>query len=360
MKKALFVFLIVLLIPFIVKAQLQGPNISFETITHDFGKINEQAGPVTYQFKFSNTGSQPLIIQNVKASCGCTSPEWSRQPILPGESGFVAATYNPANRPGPFQKTIEVTANTAEPKIILVISGDVTPTPRSIADEYPFEIGSLRLKQNHIAFPKIFNTETQTQTIDIVNTSQLPLTLSFEGVPEHIQVKAIPETLDAQQTGIIQIEYNAKKTNAWDYKIDNFKLKINNEVPVNPRISVSATIVEDFSQLTDKDLERAPVASFAETTFNFGNIQQGEKVSYDFVLTNNGQTDLEIRTVRASCGCTAIAPEQTTIHPGESTKIAVTFNSEGKKGTQNKTITVITNDPNNYRVVLWIKGEVAE
>ena len=76
------------------------------------------------------------------------------------------------------------------------------------------------------------------------------------------------------------------------------------------------------------------------------------------MLKNEGKSNLIIRKTKASCGCTAIAPENNVIAPGESTKIKTTFNSAGKKGVQNKTITVITNDPENTTIILNVKGEV--
>src|SRR6478735_2499683 len=77
--------------------------------THDFGKI-KLGVPVTHEFKFTNTGKIPLIITNVQASCGCTTPSWTKDPVMPGGSGFIKATFNAAS-PGVFGKTVTVTAN---------------------------------------------------------------------------------------------------------------------------------------------------------------------------------------------------------------------------------------------------------
>ncbi len=88
------------------------PKIKFVEETHDFGNIKEGT-QATFEFKFMNTGNAPLILESVQASCGCTTPEWSREPIAPGHSGKVIATYNSASRPGPFTKTITVKYNGA-------------------------------------------------------------------------------------------------------------------------------------------------------------------------------------------------------------------------------------------------------
>jgi hypothetical protein len=78
-------------------------------------------------------------------------------------------------------------------------------------------------------------------------------------------------------------------------------------------------------------------------------MKQGEKKDHTFNLTNDGKSELIIRNVRSSCGCTAVAPSKKVIAPGESVPIKVTFDSRGKRGRQSKSITVITNDPKKPR-----------
>ena len=112
-------------------AQQEGPAISWTQTVHDFGIFKEEAGVQTATFEFVNTGNAPLFITNVKASCGCTSPEWSKEPVQPGSKGYVKAAYNPAGRPGKFNKSITVTTNEFQPTSVLRITGDVTPKQAS-------------------------------------------------------------------------------------------------------------------------------------------------------------------------------------------------------------------------------------
>lgn len=95
----------------------------FETQNYDFGKVKLN-NPATHEFKFVNKGKVPMIITNVQASCGCTTPSWSREPIPPGGEGYVNATYNAASV-GVFDKTVTVTANVDNSMIILRIKGEV-------------------------------------------------------------------------------------------------------------------------------------------------------------------------------------------------------------------------------------------
>ena len=81
-------------------------ELAFAETVHDFGIINEVDGSVEHEFVFTNTGSEPIKILNVKASCGCTTPGWTKEEVPSGGEGFVKARYNPANRPGPFNKSL--------------------------------------------------------------------------------------------------------------------------------------------------------------------------------------------------------------------------------------------------------------
>jgi hypothetical protein len=96
--------------------------------THDFGKI-PQGKPVTNEFKFTNSGKVPLVLSQVSASCGCTTPEYSKEPIAPGKTGTIKATFNAA-AVGVFNKTITVAANVEGGSTYLVLKGDVqAPEP---------------------------------------------------------------------------------------------------------------------------------------------------------------------------------------------------------------------------------------
>ena len=110
-------------------------QISFADSLHDFGTINE-GEKVTYEFKYNNTGENPLILEDVRASCGCTLPEWKKDAIKPGGEGLIKVVYNSDGRPGEFKKTITVIANTQSEVTLLTIKGKVTPKKLDIQGPY--------------------------------------------------------------------------------------------------------------------------------------------------------------------------------------------------------------------------------
>lgn len=135
MKKIIFIFLLFPALAFsqsnnatapsnanAVKVESQEPALQFKEDTWDFGDI-PQGTPVTHVFEFTSTGKQPVIVSQATASCGCTTPTWSKEPVLPGKTGNVSATFNAA-REGSFIKTVTVLSNTGDPKY-LTIKGNV-------------------------------------------------------------------------------------------------------------------------------------------------------------------------------------------------------------------------------------------
>lgn len=102
------------------------PVAAFETTDHDFGTINE-GEKVKYTYKIKNTGEAPLIIQSAQPSCGCTVPDWTKEPIPVGGTGFVRAEFDSGGKPGINNKTITVTANTWPKTTTLRFKAMVTP-----------------------------------------------------------------------------------------------------------------------------------------------------------------------------------------------------------------------------------------
>lgn len=123
MKNLLFLATALFVGSFIASAQT-APTMNFEFETYDFGDIQE-GDEATVDFVFTNTGAEKLILTDVKASCGCTTPHWSKEPVMPGEKGQITAQYNTQGRPGTFNKAITITSNATEETKRIFIKGNV-------------------------------------------------------------------------------------------------------------------------------------------------------------------------------------------------------------------------------------------
>jgi hypothetical protein len=341
-----------------LRAQFSEATITFDNMNHNFGNIKEEGGVVEHDFVFKNTGTEPLLLTNVRSSCGCTVPEWSKEPIAPGESGSVKVTFNPLRRPGAFRKSITVQSNAKQSTVVLYIVGMVEPKPKTIADEYPIEMGPIRLSTNHLSVARIKNNETKTASINVLNGSDRSVTITIPDSPEHITFHVNPETLLPNQKGTISMDFDASRVNDWGFVSSRVYVYFNGEKFTGNLLAASGSIEEDFSGLTAEQMANSPKMTIGEETFNFGNIEQGEVIEHDFSFKNEGKETLLIRKIRTTCGCTASSPSSTEIGPGEDGTIHVTFNSRAKKGKQLQTVTVITNDPNNSTHYLRMAGTV--
>ncbi len=99
-------------------------SIKFEETEHDFGKVMQESENKKL-FKFTNTGKEPLVIQNAVGSCGCTVPTYPKEPIAPGKSANIEVVYKPGQQKGSQQKTVTITANTEPMTSMLFIKADV-------------------------------------------------------------------------------------------------------------------------------------------------------------------------------------------------------------------------------------------
>jgi hypothetical protein len=227
------------------------------------------------------------------------------------------------------------------------------------ASGYKYSIGDLKLQTVHASFGDVIMGSDDTISIPIANaSSEKTLHPGFLKVPEYLTVDFIPDSLTPNETGRVFFTFFSGRRNEWDYVIDRLLLTLNGETVPSNVISLTANVKEDFSKLTAEEFASSAIAVFDTTAFDFGSVPGNSKVEHEFILTNIGKSDLYIRKVSASCGCTVVQPTKTTIPPGDSTFIKVTYNAQGHSGANKKAITVITNDPRKSKSILWIKALV--
>ncbi|MBN1107179.1 MAG: DUF1573 domain-containing protein [Bacteroidales bacterium] len=355
--KRLLIVLSVFTVTIMASAQ---PMIKLSSNEHDFGTFKEESGVQKHDFIITNTGNSPLVIQNIVTSCGCTQPEWTRQPIPAGGTGKVTALYDPRGTWGKFNKTLTVYTNARPQVTVLSIKGEVVAREKTVEELFTFPVGPVRFESIHLAFTNIRKTEKKIRVMQIINTSDQPVKVEFDQLPPHLSLKVNPLTLKPGQKGLVEGTYDATKNNGWGNVTEIVKIKINGVVQTNAYYYVSANLVEDFSKMTREELANAPVFALASTNVDLGKMAGSTTREAEFKFTNSGKSDLIIRHVKSTCGCTAIQQGLTgvNIKPGESRSIKAVFNSGGYKGKVTKAIYVYTNDPKKSEVVLMLTAEV--
>jgi hypothetical protein len=124
--------------PVKVQENPNAPEITFDKLVHDYGTV-QFGGDGVCVFKFTNTGKEPLILQQPQSSCGCTVPTWPKEPVLPGNSSEIQVTYN-TKKAGPINKTVTIRSNAKNSTVVLRITGKVESDPnQQLPEKTPSE-----------------------------------------------------------------------------------------------------------------------------------------------------------------------------------------------------------------------------
>ena len=353
-----FLFIIILS-GFTLPLRSQSPSagkLEVENNDYDFGEITQAHGEVSHTFTIKNTGTQPFVINDVRSTCECTDPSWTREPVAPGKQGEVTLHFDPKGYVGPFHKTIQISSTAKNTNMFLTIHG-VVLTPDE-DEKLEYNIGDLHLQSKHLNLGYVFKGELAEKSMVIKNQGNHPLELVLENVPSYIDAFVKPKVLKPGEFGRIEVYLHSDKTDEWDVIMKKIDVVINNKKDEDAKLAITANIREDFSKLTPDQLANAPEAVFLTNTVNFDTLKNKKPVNCKFLLENRGNSNLIVRAVIPSCGCTAAKPDKLVLKPGDHAYIQAVFNPKGWDSNINKAITVITNDPKNYKQYLWIKGFV--
>ncbi len=350
--KKYIVILLAFFLPFVAFGQ--SDLVKFKEKTFDFGTIKEEKGVVTHTFAFKNLGKVPVIIKSVQASCGCTTPIWTKKPVLPQKTGVIKVTYNPMNRPNKFIKTITVTTNLGRQQ--LTIKGVVTPRPKSLAEQYPKKMEELRLKTSYVIFNEIGNKQEKIINVEVVNDSKKPIKVGFGKMPAYVKITMENAVLQPKQKGLIKVAYNAEKTKFWGFHSDLIQVLVNGKQKVASNLVVTATVIEDFSKMSKEELAKAPRVGVDKLEEKLKSVVAGDKVKIQFKITNIGQSPLVIHNIDQSSKSLAVKISKRKIAPNTQAVVDVVFDTKGKKGYQNEQITLITNAPDLPIIDFKISG----
>ena len=346
-----------------VAMMAQQPVITFDKTDHDFGKINEGDGKVTTIFTFKNEGMEPLVLSNVRASCGCTTPKWPREPIEPGKTGEITVTYNPNGRPGRFTKTVTITSNATEPTTRVTIKGEVIPKPAKPVDNYPVKMGELSLKSKEVKFGKVNDHATKTYEIEYANQTDHEITVAIlpaKGQEKYLDAVVTLANLKPNETGKVQIALTTENKGVYGPVEGSFLIIVNDKQDSSDafKINVTADVEEDFSKLTPEDHRNAPILDVA-TTVNMGTIAAGKVGKRTIVLTNVGADALKIRRVLNNSKEIKASISKAELKNGKSAQIKIEALTAGlEPGAYSRQMTIISNDPDKPKFVVTVNWTV--
>lgn len=341
------------------KQPTKGPEILFDHTQHNFGKVSESIKFASHRYPFTNTGNETLFVQQVHTSCGCTTPDWTRDSIPPGGKGFIEARYETTNRIGDFKKSITVYSNAINaPLVHLDIEGEVLkeeidPNAAPIPD-----LGQIRFSAPSITFNPLFDNQLDSQTIRITN--ETPYTANFNpiepgSIPAFLTITAFPTTLEPNESGKFSVIIDSRKIKHYGFSTVELPFTTDNPASLYNAMYVNYNRKQYFPQMNAKQLAKQPKLSTDKPEINFGKQVAGDILTSEITLTNPGQSDLVIHELAGDCGCISLKyptekspkyPNAKLVIPaGKSVSVKVFFETVLKKGNANYAIWVVSNDP---------------
>lgn len=246
--KNLFISSLFLFFGSMAFAQNQG-EFKFTRDYNDFGVV-EEGQQASHTFEFTNTGNAPIVITNVAPSCGCTTPDWTRDPIAPGGKGKITASYNSAGRPGVFNKSINVQSNASEPYKTLYIRGTVVKKSEMVyTEEQKKESPKIELEKLTHNFGRLEKGQKAVLKLKVTNKGKNPLVISslLNGCNCMNYTLSKPE-LKSNETGIMEISYVPAGMNE---VTDLGVIQSNDITNAQVNLTLQATVVES---LADKSI----------------------------------------------------------------------------------------------------------
>lgn len=324
----------------------------------NFGSVAEEAGPIGHRFAAKNTGAYPEVILDVTSSCGCTKPEFSRKPVLPGRETDVTVTFNPAGQSGTVDRMLVVYGDGQQVLARLRIRGEVVPRRRSVEERFPVEAGGgIRLTANFVPFDLLPQGETVQTRIGVANTSQERRRIRFAGVETSgFLTLDAPEVLEPGEEAQLLVSYRIPaNSRVYGSISDRYVLEVDGR---RQRLSfrVRGTAVDARS-----DAERTPAARLSPGIVRFGDVPRNERRSGYFRLENEGSAALTVRAVELpeGIGCSLKAGDRVPAKEGVPVSVSVDSDRFGL-GAMSERIRIVTDDPKKPVMQLRVAAMIVE
>ena len=334
-----------------------GDVVEFDKTVHDFGDISVNDGPQTCNFTVKNIGQEPIAIYEVVTSCGCTDASWTREPLQPGKTGTISATYKNEDGPVPFDKTLTVYIAGVSKPVILRLRGIVHEKKKSVAELYGAEkIGTMGLKSLNYKVQNILQGESSSDEAKIANLGTKPMKVTFTDVSKDLTIEVVPATVPAGETAALRF---AVKSNpeVWGKHVYKATPVVNGVKGSKP-VTVTALTRGNFASWTPDQRKNAAQCIFDESTVSFGTVTAGSKVKAAFTFTNKGKSNLKFYSLDADTdGLSATLPGEIAAQKKGSIPVVLDTSSL-PKGETVIMLTLTTNCPSRPIINLFLTGLV--
>lgn len=330
-------------------------NISTANPTINCGQIAFQQ-PLKAEFILKNSGDQPLIINTVRSSCGCTTADYPKEAVAPGQSFKVSATYD-AKQMGHFQKQLAVYSNAGEQPFVLTLKGVVVERVKNFKGLYPYTIGALRTDTNEVEFNDVNRGDMPIVKIHLFNDSDQMVEPQLMHLPAYLRGEVKPTRIAPGHTGVATLQLDSRhlrelgltQTSIYLGSFPGEKVAPDKEIPVN------IILLPDLDNLTAAEKANAPKLSLSKGRIDLGEFGNKSRKRDEITITNQGKSTLTIRQLQMLTGGLEVSLNKQNIEPGATAKLKVTANADDLRKVRSRArILMITNDPDQAKVIIPI------
>lgn len=332
---------------------LQAQVITLPSKTINCGQV-QYKHPVKAEFKMQNTGKQPLLIKNIRTSCGCTTVTYPTDAIAPGDSFTVSAVYD-AKQMGHFQKEIGIYSNADTQPLMLTIKGVVVEEVSNFEGEFPYSIGDVLADKADLFFDNVNRGEQPIEKIHILNNGNVAITPQLMHLPPYLKGEVKPTRVAPGRSATIMLQVDSHKLN--DLGLTHTSIYLGSfqgdKVSTDKEIDVNIVLLPNFEKLTETQIANAPKLQLSKGSLNFSKNSQKSKEKDEIVITNIGKSKLSIRSLQIIGSGLDISLNKQNIAPGETAKLKVSaIKSMIEKARTAPKVLMITNDPSQPKVIV--------
>ena len=334
--------------------------VRFEEKVHDFGDLLVSDKSVTCKFEFTNISKKPVVVHNVVSSCGCTVPEWTKEPVRPGEKGAIEVTFKNDQGAYPFSKSITAYISGINRPVILHIKGVVYSKKLSLKEMYTNTIGGvLGTRETTLLLGNMYQGKTRSDATSIANLSKKPVKVEVVSEDPALAMAVVPNPIPANSkaslTYTVDTRLGEKKWGKSEY-LASFVL---DGKRADEKVKVVANIADDFDGYTQAMKEKAAVAGFDKGYLDLGEVVKGTVIDHTIVVKNTGKSPLIIYKADSDDGRTEIltkAPVK--VAPGKKAEIKIKYDTSTQTGEFVSIVTLTTNSPLRPRLDFFINGYI--
>ncbi len=337
-----------------IASQAQKTEIKFSEKSHFFGNIPEKEGEVECKFTYTNIGTAPLVINEIRTGCNCTTSQWDKESLAPGQKGTLTVIFDPEGLSGKFVKSIAVFTNTTPSVQNLTIRGYVIPQKNGPFDNFPIKLGHIRMDSDSVNMQTLNQGNTYIKDIQIINSSKEEVDLQAEIATKGIEAQITPARLAPLQQGKITISWETNDKTPIGPIIDEIKIIQNGQLA--GAIPTVADIHDNFSMYKG-NYTNAPFMQIDHNEYDFGAIANGVEIAHELLIRNNGKSELQI--LKTVCNDPNVSVEMKKgIKAGKSRKMVLTVKSNDQPSLRCADILLYTNDPQNPVVPFTLYYEI--